>query len=102
MAAESPAAPPDDGAPVAAGREQVLAAFARNRTPPPLAAPQPAQQHPQPERQPEPERISDDGWEEIIAGYKAGMVHWNVRRLGPEPGQPGCRAPRNVLRGFGL
>jgi hypothetical protein len=64
--------------------------------------PQPAQQHPQPERQPEPERISDDGWEEIIAGYKAGMVHWNVRRLGPEPGQPGCRAPRNVLRGFGL
>ena len=106
-----PPAQPDripDGIPttayVAPTRESVLAAFARNRTPPPPAPqPRPAQPQPRPpERLAEPEPISDEGWEELIAGFMAGMVNWNVRRLGPEPGQPGCRAPRNILRSFGL
>ena len=78
-------------------RDSILAAFARNRVPPqPVPQPRPAV------RQAEPEPISEEGWEEIIAGFMAGMVHWNVRRLGPEPGHPDCRAPRNILRSFGL
>jgi hypothetical protein len=90
---------------VAPTRESVLAAFARNRVPPQPVAPQPRPAQPQPrppERRTEPEPISDESWEELIAGFMAGMVNWNTRRLGPEPGQPGCRAPRNILRSFGL
>jgi hypothetical protein len=88
-------------------RDSILAAFARNRVPPQPVAPQPRPAQPQPrppERQAErqTEAISQEGWEELIAGYMAGMVNWNVRRLGPEPGQPGCRAPRNILKSFGL
>jgi hypothetical protein len=106
-----PPAQPDripDGIPttayVAPTRESVLAAFARNRTPPPPAPqPRPAQPQPRPpERLAEPEPISDEGWEELIAGFMAGMVNWNVRRLGGEPGSQDCRAPRSVLRRFGL
>jgi hypothetical protein len=83
-------------------RDSILAAFARNRVPPqPVPQPQPSQPRP-PQRQAEREPISEEGWEEIIAGFMAGMVHWNVRRLGPEPGHPDCRAPRNILRSFGL
>jgi hypothetical protein len=90
---------------VAPTRESVLAAFARNRVPPQPVAPQPRPAQPQPrppERRTEPEPISDESWEELIAGFMAGMVNWNTRRLGPEPGQPGCKAPRNILRSFGL
>jgi hypothetical protein len=77
-------------------RESILAAFSRNRVPPapPVLQPRPTE--------PEPERISDEGWEELIAGYVAGTVNWNTRRLGPEPGDPNCRAPRHILRSFGL
>ena len=82
-------------------RDSILAAFARNRVPP-QPVPQPVPQPRPPQRQAEPEPTSDDGWEEIIAGFMAGTVNWNVRRFGPEPGQPGCRAPRNILRSFGL
>ena len=78
-------------------RDSILAAFARNRVPP-----QPVPQPRPPQRQAEPEPISEEGWEEIIAGFMAGTVNWNVRRLGPEPGQPGCRAPRHILRSFRL
>ncbi len=46
--------------------------------------------------------MSDEGWEELVAGFMAGMVNWSVGRLGPEPGQPNCRAPRHILRSFGL
>jgi len=111
-----PVANPDDGPAGSAGaaeplhvvdadrigspsRESILAAFNRNRTPP-QPAPQPVPQPRPPERQ--AEQISDEGWEELIAGFMAGMVNWNTRRFGPEPGQPGCRAPRNILRSFGL
>jgi hypothetical protein len=47
-------------------------------------------------------KMSDEGWEELISGYVAGNVNWNVRRLGAPPGDPNCRAPRDVLRSFGL
>jgi hypothetical protein len=81
-------------------RESVLAAFARNRIPPqPAPQPRPPQRRAEPA---EPEPISQEGWEELIAGFMAGNVNWNVRRLGPEPGQPGCRAPRHILRSFRL
>jgi hypothetical protein len=103
---QQPAAPSNGNAGIdpttadaAPTRESVLAAFARNRVPP-HPAPQPVPQPPPPERQ--AEQISDEGWEELIAGFMAGMVNWNRRRLGPEPGQPGCRAPRHILRSFRL
>jgi len=53
-----------------------------------------------PERQAEP--ISREGWEELVSGYVAGNVNWNVKRLGAPPGDPNCRAPRDLLRSFGL
>src|SRR5712672_2190961 len=94
---------PDQMAPSEPTRDSILAAFARNRVPPqPAPQPQPVPQPRPPQRQAEPEPISEEGWEEIIAGFMAGTVNWNVRRLGPEPGQPGCRAPRHILRSFRL
>lgn len=35
---------------------------------------------------------------ELVAGYRAGMVEWNVARLGPPPGLPGCRVGAAVLK----
>jgi hypothetical protein len=115
-----PGAMPDDGLaidaepaavdakpPAEATRATILAAFNRNRTP---ASPQPASPQPRPavrqverppERQAEPS-ISREGWEELVSGYVAGNVNWNARRLGSPPGSPDCRAPRDVLRSFGL
>jgi hypothetical protein len=108
---ELPEAPEAAAPPGVVGREQVLAAFKRNGTSPQPAAPQPATPPPRPqerpwfagERQatPEPE-MSDEGWEELIAGFVAGNVAWNTRRLGPEPGNHGCRAPQSVLRRYRL
>jgi hypothetical protein len=90
-------------------RESIMAAFNRPRQPQP-APPQhqPAQRQAERpwfagERQatPEPE-MSDEGWEELIAGFVAGNINWNARRLGPEPGNHGCRAPQSVLRRYRL
>jgi hypothetical protein len=39
-------------------------------------------------------------WGEVVAGFKAGNVTWN-RALGPQPGQPGCKVPAEVLREHG-
>jgi hypothetical protein len=101
-----PAPQHDDRKPVAAGREQILAAFARSRTPPQPApqpqAPRPAPPQPRPQRQAEPEPISDEAWDEFCAGFRFGTFKWNVRRLGPEPGDPDCKVPRHILRRNGL
>jgi len=35
---------------------------------------------------------------ELVAGYRAGNVAWNVGQHGPPPGQPGCRVPAGILR----
>jgi hypothetical protein len=93
-------------------RDTILRAFLRNRPQPPPApqpapprSPQPAQPRPperQAERRAQPEPISEAAWEEFVAGFMAGNINWNARRLGPEPGQPGCRAPQRILRSFGL
>jgi hypothetical protein len=98
---------PEAGAPpVAEGRAAVLAAFARSRalassqSAPPQPRPAVRQVERPPERQAEP--ISREGWEELVSGYVAGNVNWNPRRLGAPPGSPDCRAPRDVLRSFGL
>jgi hypothetical protein len=42
-------------------------------------------------------------WDEFVGGYRAGLIQWNRARLGPCPGEPGCRAPAEVLRenGYG-
>ena len=32
-------------------------------------------------------------WDEFVGGYRAGLIEWNTARLGPKPGEPGCRAP---------
>jgi len=89
-------------------RASILAAFNRKEPPPeraapPTTSPQPAPQ-PRPARQAAPAEpeMSDEGWEEVIAGFVAGNVNWNRRRLGGEPGSEDCRAPRSVLRRFGL
>jgi hypothetical protein len=95
-----PAPSPDAKPAVPDGRAAVLAAFKRNGTSP---QPRPAvrQVERTPERQAEPP-ISREGWEELVSGYVAGNVNWNVKRLGAPPGDPNCRAPRDLLRSFGL
>jgi hypothetical protein len=40
-------------------------------------------------------------WDEFVGGYRAGLIEWNTARLGPKPGEPGCRAPAEVLREHG-
>ena len=93
----------DDRNPVADDREQILAAFARNRTPPqpakpPAPQPRPAVRQAGPA---EPE-FSDAAWDEFCAGFRFGTLKWNTRRLGPGPFQPGCRAPKHILKRNGL
>jgi hypothetical protein len=39
--------------------------------------------------------------DELVAGYRAGNVDWDVTRLGPPPGSPGCRVDPTILRGNG-
>ncbi len=101
----APAAPPQsDDPPPAAGREQILAAFARNRTPPPVA-PQPAQPPsparpwfapgPQPQEQ---EDLSEAAIDELLAGFAVGNMRWPRRLLGPAPGEDGCRISAAALR----
>jgi hypothetical protein len=41
-------------------------------------------------------------WDEFVGGYRAGIIQWNTGRLGPKPGEPGCRAPAEVLREHGF
>ena len=41
-------------------------------------------------------------WDEFVGGYRAGLIEWNTARLGPKPGEPGCRAPAEVLREHGF
>ena len=41
-------------------------------------------------------------WAEFVGGYRAGLIEWNTARLGPKPGEPGCRAPADVLREHGF
>jgi hypothetical protein len=114
--------PPDDkapevaaapAAPAAVSREQILAAFNRSRVPPSPqpAPPQPAPPQPRPAERPwfaGPEaqereaEFSEEAWEKLISGFVAGNVVWNTRRLGPEPGNHGCRAPQSVLRRYRL
>jgi hypothetical protein len=53
-------------------RESILAAFNRPRAPPQPVVPQPRP----PERQ--VEDLSDEGWEELLAGFMAEMVNWKV------------------------
>src|SRR5258708_36274968 len=92
---EAAAAPQHDKRkPVAVGRDQVLAAFVRNRPPPPAATPQPRPTH----RQAEPEPISNAAWDEICAGLFVGNLVGSRRKWGPAPGESGCRVPLGVLK----
>jgi hypothetical protein len=84
---------PVDRKPVAPGREAILAAFARNRTAPPPATPQP-----RPARQVDPEPLSDEATDELIQGWKAGNLPWPRRLLGGEPGHADCRLSPAALR----
>ena len=40
--------------------------------------------------------------DEFVGGYRVGLIAWNTARLGPKPGEPGCRAPAEVLREHGF
>jgi hypothetical protein len=92
-AAAVPAAPP----PVAVGRERVLAAFARNPTPPAPATLQPRPQ-PRPQVQTNREPLSEAAIDELLAGYAVGNLPWPRRLLGEEPGHPNCRISHAVLK----
>jgi hypothetical protein len=41
-------------------------------------------------------------WDEVVAGYTAGNVDWYRNRLGPRPGEAGCRALAEVLEENGF
>jgi hypothetical protein len=91
-------------------RASILAAFNRKeplpeRAAPPTMSPRPTPPQPRPtQRQAgpvEPE-FSDAAWDEFCAGFRFGTLKWNTRRLGPEPFQPGCRAPKHILKRNGL
>ncbi len=97
-ATAAPAAPPDDGVPVAVGRDAVLAAFNRNRTTPQPAAPQP---RPQRQAAPAEFEMTEEAWRFVLEGYVAGNVAWATKH-GPQPGAPRCKIPRRVLKEFGF
>ena len=42
-------------------------------------------------------------WGELVAGFRAGNIVWDPKRLEPPPGQLGCQASAAVLRknGYG-
>ena len=40
-------------------------------------------------------------WDEFVVGDRAGLIAWNTSRLEPKPGEPGWRAPAEVLREHG-
>jgi hypothetical protein len=90
------------------GREAILQAFNRNRTPPRPAAPQPRPTRPQAqtakpwfaggEAQPE---TSDETWRFLLAGFAAGNAPWG-RMYGPAPETPGCKVPGRILKEFGF
>jgi hypothetical protein len=88
----------DNHRPVVAGRDQVLAAFAR-KTPPQPATPQPRPPERRVERQARPveSEMTEEGYDEIVAGWVAGNLAW-ARKWGPPPGEAGCRVPIAVLK----
>jgi hypothetical protein len=95
------AAPPDDRKSVAEGRQAVLAAFARNRTPPQPQAPQARPWFSGPEAPQPKSDMSDDGWRFVLEGYVAGNLAWAAKH-GPPPRAEGCRVPTRILREFRL
>jgi hypothetical protein len=54
------------------------------------------------EASPPVQRTPAIDWDEFVGGYRAGLIQWNTARLGPQPGEPGCRAPAEVLREHGF
>jgi hypothetical protein len=53
------------------------------------------------EAPPPPRRTPAIEWDEFVGGYRAGLIKWNTARLGPRPGEPGCRAPADILKEHG-
>jgi hypothetical protein len=39
--------------------------------------------------------------DELVSGYRAGNVQWDIPRLGPPPGRLGCRVEAAILKGNG-
>ena len=54
------------------------------------------------EAPPPAQRTPAIDWDEFVGGYRASLIEWNRARLGPKPGEPGCRAPAEVLREHGF
>jgi hypothetical protein len=94
VAAAAPGALPDAARPVAEGRESIVAAFKRNQPQQPVAP----RDRP-PERQAEPEGMTDPGWRFLLEGYRAGNLAWPAKH-GPPPEAAGCKVPRHILREY--
>jgi hypothetical protein len=54
------------------------------------------------EAPPPVQRTPAIAWDEFVAGHRSGLIEWNRARLGPYPGEPGCRAPADVLSEHGF
>jgi glucose dehydrogenase len=61
----------------------------------------PVRQPAAPPRRSGPPAAPSFDMDELVAGYRAGNVDWDVGRFGPPPGSPGCRVDAGILRANG-
>lgn len=54
-----------------------------------------------PAKPPDRAGISHEQWETFVARHRQAPSKWPYQMLGPDPGQPGCKAPAEILNRHG-